>query len=214
MTKKVFRDNSQFKGKSSSSEIGQTGPNLTGELAKEIPQEFWNQITGSVSTKNKSGLEEIYPGQTVNLNKTEPVKEEQEQFNQSYQRKIEFQRRINLNEINQRLNESQEIAAKINLIRDEISLIVANMTQISQQVAEIKVSTQENIPQPGKYHLSFLELLLGFLYDLRERVEEGCTWLAAFQKKEQKRGYFWGQVKKSGTKFLLSSDRTPATQTG
>lgn len=213
MAKKVAQGNNNQSPKKSSSERDQSGLNLKDELLKNLPQEFLAQLTAK---KNTSG--EIRPGQTIKPDQQEPqeIKDYQQLIRQqeAAKQKIDFQRRINLAEGSLRLKDSQETSAKINQIKEQIKAIADNMSQINHQVEAIETTAKENTPQESRYQLSFLELLLSFLKDLRERVEEGNTWLAAFQKKTSKRNYFWGQVKKSGSKFLLSSDRTPATQTG
>jgi hypothetical protein len=210
VTKKVVAGNNSQSQKKSSSERDQSGLNLKDELAKQFPQEFLNQITA----KQSAHPGEIHPGQTIKPEEQRtPGTTEYEQLAR-YQQKIDFQRRVNLNETSLKLKDNQETSAKINQIKEQIKAIANSMNQINHQVEVIETKAQENIPQESQYQLNFLELLLAFLKDLKERVEEGNTWLAAFQKKTSKRNYFWGQVKKSGSKFLLSSDRTPATQTG
>ncbi|MDD3531995.1 MAG: DUF5660 domain-containing protein [Candidatus Shapirobacteria bacterium] len=212
MAKKVVQGNNNQSPKKSSSERDQSGLNLKDELTKELPQEFWNQITAK--PKQDPHFGEILPGQTVRPEEQKPQAARDYEQLVHLQEKTNFQRRINLTEASLRLKDSQETGAKINQIKEQIKAIADNIGQINHQVEAIKTRAEENTPQEGRYQLGFLELLLSFLKDLRERVEEGNTWLAAFQKKTSKRNYFWNQVKKSGSKFLLSSDRTPATQTG
>jgi hypothetical protein len=218
MAKKVVNQGSgsQYPNKALPETDNSSSFNLKDELVKEWPAKVWRQI----STSSKKGLApegEIKPGQeiifknSIQENTLPEARQEQDNY---FQEKIDFQRRINLNEASLKLKDRQETTAKINLIREEIKAIADNTTQINSQIKEIETSSQANINQPSQYQLNFLELLLEFLKDLREKVEEGNSWLAAFQKRSSKKNYFWGQVKKSGAKFLLSSDRTPATQTG
>ncbi|KUK78896.1 MAG: hypothetical protein XD95_0720 [Microgenomates bacterium 39_7] len=213
MAKKVAQGNNNQSAQKSSSERDQSGLNLKDELVKNLPQEFLAQITAK---KNFSG--EIRPGQTIKPDEQESqeIKDYQQLIRQQEiaKQKIDFQRRVNFTETSLKLKDSRETNIKINQIKEQIKAIADNMSQINHQVETIETAAEENIPQRSRYQLNFLELLLSFLKDLRERVEEGNTWLIAFQKKTNKKSYFWGQVKKSGSKFLLSSDRTPATQTG
>ncbi|MGI6278532.1 MAG: DUF5660 family protein [Patescibacteria group bacterium] len=206
MAKKVAQGNNNHPQKKSSSERDWAGLNLKDEITKEFPREFWEQIT--VQKTNHQA--EIYPGQTIRPQ--EKTETPQQQIN--HQERLHFKQRHNLAETSLKIKNRQETTTKINQIREEIKTIAANMNQINRQVEEIDAVAQENVPQESQYQLNFLELLLTFLNDLRERVEEGNTWLTTFQKRSQKKGRFWNQVKKSGTKFLLSADRTPATQTG
>ncbi len=206
MAKKVAQGNNNQPQKKSSSEMDRAGLNLKNEITKELPKEFWKQIAAQKANHQA----EIYPGQTIKPQ--EKTETPQQQIN--HQERFYFKQRHNLTETSLKIKNQQETAIKISQIREEIKTITTNMSQISRQVEEIDTVAQKNIPQESQYQLNFLELLLTFLGDLRERVEEGNTWLTTFQKRSQKKGYFWNQVKKSGTKFLLSADRTPATQTG
>jgi len=218
MTKKMVNqgNGSQYPNKALPETDNSSLSSLKDELVKEWPADFWRQISAS-SPKNPASRREIKPGQAISIKDSiqkSALSEIQQEQDSYFQQKLDFQRRINLAEASLRLKDRQETTNKINSIREEIRAITRSITQINSQVEEVKTSSQANIDQPSQYQLSFLELLLEFLKDLREKVEEGNSWLAAFQKRSNKRNYFWGQVKKSGSKFLLSSDRTPATQTG
>lgn len=217
MAKKVNQGNgSQYPNKTFPETDNNHLPSPKDELVKEWPAEIWRQISTS-SPKNPTLKREIKPGQTISpedSTQRSTLPETQLEQNHYFRQELGFQRRINLTEASLRLKDRQETANKINSIREEIKAIANSLTQINSQVEEIETVSQANINQPSQYQLNFLELLLEFLKDLREKVEEGSSWLAAFQKRNHKRNFFWGQVKKSGAKFLLSSDRTPATQTG
>ncbi len=215
MVKKVGQGNNNQYPKKTLPETNGSSFNLKDELIKELPKEFWQQITAAQKSSLPKPKSEIRPGQTISFKEpAQPSLQESHQKQVHLQEKLDFQRRINLTETSLRLKDRQKTEAKINLIREEIKTITSNMAQMGRQVKEMEISAQANITQPTRYQLNFLELLLEFLKDLREKIEEGNTWLTAFQKKSNKKNYFWNQVKKSGTRFLLSSDRTPATQTG
>ena len=166
-----------------------------------IPQEIVKQITGRGDSRG-----EIRPGETINPQeqKNKEVLNQESATIRHYQGRLEKEKFL-------RKQERQEVKIRIQALRKEI-------VKISQSVQELKkeaaIAIIQEIPDPGEYHLNFLENLLQFLISLRQKIEEGDTWLSAFNQRSKKRNYFWGQVKKSGAKFLLSSDRTPATQMG
>ena len=168
--------------------------------AYQIPQEIVRQITGQENNEK-----ELHPGEAIN-----PQEENKQVFNQEsivakyYQGQLEKEKFL-------RTKEGQEIKIRIQALREEIVKIVKSAQELKQTAA---ITAIQEIPNPGKYHLSLLENLILFLSNLRQKIEESDTWLSAFNQRSKKRHYFWGQVKKSGAKFLLSSDRTPATQTG
>jgi len=68
--------------------------------------------------------------------------------------------------------------------------------------------------EPGVYHLNFFERPKQAIIIFRKKIEDSASWLALFNQRAKKRGYYWTQFKKSGTKFLLSQERYMATQAG
>ena len=108
--------------------------------------------------------------------------------------------------------EQQKTALQIETIQEELKKLVNETEGLSR---EIKTAAVQAIVEPGVYHLNFLERLLELIKLIRKKIQESKTWLAewnAYCKK--KRNYYWVQVKKSGTKFMLSSERYMATQAG
>jgi len=168
---------------------------------REIPQEILKQITGQ---ENSEG--ELHPGEAINP-------QEQKSKASLYQESIAaryYQGRLE-EEKHLQEQEKQEVEIRIQALREEIIKIGQTTQELKQEAA---ITVIQETPNPGEYHLNFLENLLQFLVSLRQKIEEGNTWLSTFNQRSKKRNYFWGQVKKSGAKFFLSSDRTPATQTG
>lgn len=107
--------------------------------------------------------------------------------------------------------ETQEIAQKISEIQWELKRLVASSQQLAVEFKEV---TMETVPaKPGVYHVNFFEWLLSLIKNIREKIEDSCVWLRAFQSKKAKRGY-WAMFKKHGTSFGLSNERMVATQTG
>jgi hypothetical protein len=205
MTKKVSLGQNNQLSQNPSSEKDAIPVTLQNELFNQLPEELWQQLSAHHQS-NKS--RQILPGQELNPQKAT------ENFPQLISEQTEFRFQNNLGEISLKLRDQQETNQQIKLIRTEIETIANQINQINQQAEEIKIEADKNIPQESKYQFSFLARLLEFLQDIRQRVEEGNVWLVTFQKKNQKRNYFWNQTKKSGAKFMLASDRTPATQIG
>ena len=108
--------------------------------------------------------------------------------------------------------DDHEIKLKIEQLRTELVKFSEKNLQLEEQlkIAIIKTET----PEIGKYHVSFLEQLINFVAILRSQAESAASWLAVFNQRNKKKSYYWGHVKKSGSKFFLSADRYPATQAG
>lgn len=76
---------------------------------------------------------------------------------------------------------------------------------------EIELAIEQSTAEPGAYHLAFLARLKSFvlkLIDIRKNMEESAEWLAAWNQRSKKKGFFWATFasKKGGSKFLLSSE--------
>jgi len=180
--------------------LGQSVTQAFKNEAYQIPREALKQITGQ---ENSGG--ELHPGETINpqeqKNKQTPNQESTIRYYQGQLEKEKFLQN----------QEKQEVKIRIQALREEIIKISQSVQELKKEAA---ITIIQEDPDPGEYHLNFLENLLQFLISLRRKIEESNTWLSAFNQRSKKRNYFWKQVKKSGAKFLLSSDRTPATQMG
>jgi len=100
----------------------------------------------------------------------------------------------------------QQIAA----IRDELKALVKTLKNLHQ---EVQTAISQDPVDPGIYHLNFYEQLKSFLVVLRQQIEDSRSWLATFNARKKKIGY-WGMYKKHGTTFGLSSERSIATAAG
>lgn len=107
--------------------------------------------------------------------------------------------------------EEQNIKIKIEAIREEIKKLVIAAGSLAK---EAEIATVQAPVNPGVYHVNLLERIREFLVLLRKKVVESGNWLAMANKRTNKRGFYWAQVRKSGTKFMLSSERYVATQAG
>lgn len=164
-------------------------------------QETLNQITG-----RKSG--ELKPGQTLKLDqlpKTEEKPESQtKQFTQEF---LDIRRQEKIIWRKQEEDTRLQIAA----ILEELKRLASATKNLAK---EVDIAAKQVPVEPGSYHLSFFEKLRQTLILLRKRVEDSITWLTAFNQRAKKRNYYWAQVRKSGTKFMLSQERYMATQVG
>lgn len=107
----------------------------------------------------------------------------------------------------------QESAAKQQIIsiQQEIRSLAKSLGDFAQ---EVQVATIQTPVNPGIYHKNFYTHLRSVISLLRQKVESSKNWLAATNSRAQKKGFYWSQVGKSGTKFMLSSERYMVTSTG
>lgn len=103
-------------------------------------------------------------------------------------------------------------------IKDQIKSIQEELRQFARSTgelsAEIQTATFQAAVNPGIYHKNFFAHLKSLLATLRKQVTQSKNWLAEFNGRSQKQGHYWGQVSKSGSKYMLSSERYMVTSTG
>ena len=109
--------------------------------------------------------------------------------------------------------EQKETQNQVMALRDEIQSLAKATGNLAKQVEISAVQTPENI-QLGSYHINFFRHLKALIKSLRSQINESAMWLESWNKKSKKQNAYWGGVKKSGAKFLLSQDRYVATQAG
>ncbi|MBP8590855.1 hypothetical protein KBI33_00070 [Candidatus Shapirobacteria bacterium] len=184
---------------------------LREEIAQNFPREFVAQFQGE-----KKASQEIFPGQSIcpTENQESGSQEKRPPFAFPFYRESQKESLHVLQESAAEINNKMGVEALKREIKEEVEKIKETCTGLSQELDN--TAAQENLlPTPPSRNLfSFLENLLKTLRALREKIEDSQVWLAASAQRQSRRNFFWGQVKKSGSKFLLSSDRTPATQTG
>ena len=166
-----------------------------------VTEEALHQATGKPS-------DEFRPNQSLDMRRATREAAFQEKERQRFQREFGYLRR---QEKTIWTRSQQETQMQIAAILEELKKLATSTKQLSQKV---KVAAEQAPVAPGTYHVSFFEKLRQTIILFRKRIEESATWLSAFNQKAKKRNYFWAQVKKSGTKFLLSQERYMATQAG
>jgi hypothetical protein len=110
--------------------------------------------------------------------------------------------------------EQRETQQQVTTLQEEIKKLAKATASLASEAKEAEVTAMQTLPEVGTYHLNFFSRLRKVIAELRVQIEESSLWLAAWNKKAEKRNFYWGQFKKSGSKFLLSSDRYMATQAG
>jgi len=103
-----------------------------------------------------------------------------------------------------------ETKNQIDAIRAELKQLIASLKGLHQ---EVQTAVSQEDVDPGIYHLNFYDQLRTFIHVLRQQVEDSRSWLASFQSRKKKMGY-WNMFKKHGTTFGLSNERSIATSAG
>lgn len=107
--------------------------------------------------------------------------------------------------------QAEETKAQIKAIQDELKALAKDMANLGTSMQQ---AIEEEIVSPGAYHVSFFEKLRTFIVQLRKQVNESSNWLEASSARKAAKSSYWGNVKKHGTKYMLSDERSKATQAG
>lgn len=108
-------------------------------------------------------------------------------------------------------SEKQQTKVQIETLQVQIQALAKELTGV---MVEADKAAFQAIANPGTYHQNFFERLLKLIKLARKKVSESKTWLMMHNHRGQCKSAYWNGVKKGGTSFMLSSDRTAATQSG
>ncbi|OGG26906.1 hypothetical protein A2960_02040 [Candidatus Gottesmanbacteria bacterium RIFCSPLOWO2_01_FULL_39_12b] len=177
------------------------------------PEKLQQSPNGSIGIKQQvkslinpsNVLEQIF-----NSNRTGERKYYPSQAEKKVQRQetLIFSRRLYSE--NQSIQEETKVLLK--QLKEQVVLLEKSEKSLSAEISKIKVAQMPN--KSGIYYIRFFEWMLTVVKQLRMKVEEGRTWLAAFNSRKKKRIGYWNMYKKHGTTFGLSNERTLSTQTG
>ncbi len=175
---------------------GQAVKSATHDVLGGVGHDFIQDLTGGRSYS-----------ETNNPSNELPLSPE-EQINREVER-LARHREINETRVFDR--KAEEAKAKIQAIQEELKFLAQELAGMD---IGLKKAIEEEVVNPGTYHVSFLEKLRRFLIDIRKRVADSANWLEMSAQRKMAQKGFWGNVQKSGTKFMLSQERTVATQSG
>jgi hypothetical protein len=186
---------------------GQTVSSLKNDVLKGTATDALNSLSGNIPRSPQ--LNSPY-GSESNLNPFYP------EWNQNPENQARIERHrarhreiINATPLYDRRQE--ETNKQIKRLQDELRALAKELANLGTSVQK---AIEEEIASPGIYHLSFFEKLRQYISILRKQVAESKDWLAISNQRKSAQNVYWGNVKQSGTKFMLSHERTLATQTG
>lgn len=179
------------------------GSSIKHDLVEQSISDAWDQLLGIESkpqTQNASG--DLQEGQEIVFIKKERVEAAPA---------INYASEIIHAEKRTENRENGELETKI----EEIMIEIKKLSNSSQELqVTFQDITVEALPvSPGKYHLNFFEWMLITIQNARMRIEDSAAWIGVVSGKKNKKDY-WSLSKKHGTSYMLSGERTAATQTG
>ncbi len=171
----------------------------------DLAGDVWGQLTGNYSSNQNDGSGSKFPQfpQEQNWPQEAP---------QSFKKQAFFERQKNAHEKVVFSKAEEQTRLQIQSIQEEIKKLAASTQNLAK---EVQVAALQAPVSPGTYHLSFFEKLRRTIIEIKRRIEESASWLAAFNgKSSKKQGYYWTQVNKSGSKYMLSQERYMQTSAG
>lgn len=102
---------------------------------------------------------------------------------------------------------------QVQQIHEQIKKLSKSMRKLKK---EVDVAVQENIPEEsiGKQKLTFLDHIKTLIEMINRDVNRTQSWLAMYNQRSRQKSFYWGQVKKSGSSYMLSGERNIATSVG
>ena len=168
------------------------------QLQREFPSEAPKKLSG-----------QLIPGQA------EVIEAGKADFEARKYKKLFFQEKsLRQEEKKLRVQDEQQVKLRIEAIRQDLKKLATAQVRLEEQVQIAVIQT--NVVAPGVYQLSFFEQLRQFIASLRKNAESAANWMAVFNHKNKRKGYYWNQVKRKGggSNFYLSGERYMATQAG
>lgn len=174
---------------------GQTARTVSHDLIGNTAKDFLSSVTGNIPQRNEFGqpTEQPYSQEAV----------QEEILRQQRHKEVVETRLFDRKE--------EETKKQIQALQDQLKMLAKELAGMDKQLQK---AIEEEIVAPGTYHLNFFEKLRRIIIDLRKRVVDSISWMeTSSQRKAAQQGY-WGKVKTSGTKFMLSQERYMSTQAG
>ncbi len=134
------------------------------------------------------------------------------------EKKVQFLQRVNQEQTVVHRQEKEKSQKAIESLLQELRIEVKKLeAQTSELTGAVRNVTVETGVKASLYHTNFFEWVLSSLRDLRKKVGESRMWLATWQSKKKKKGY-WGNAKKKGgqlnLEYMMNEERSIATANG
>ena len=177
-----------------------------GSATKGVASNFIDQITGR---DNSSQAQDTKLNQQP-FNFAEYLKRRENKIRQQERMLIQQQQR---SETVLFYKKEDEAKKEIESIKVEIKKIIISTKDVSSELIEAEKTVMTTTVEAGTYQINFFQRIKRLIAIAKKRITEAQSWLELFNQKKQQ-SFYWGQVKKTGTKYMLSSERQVVTQTG
>ncbi len=190
-------------------DLGSSATSSVTDGVKDFASDAWSQLSGNYPT------DQSYPdfpnlpqasGRLRNPGRMFPSESENR-----YRKQAFYERQQRVNEKTLFSKTEQQTKLQIQAIQEEIKKLAASTQNLAKEVQVAALQTPVN---PGRYHVNFFEKLRQTIILIKKRIEESASWLATYNGKSKKQDFYWSQVGKSGTKYMLSQERYMSNSAG
>jgi len=177
-----------------------------GQSGISRPNGFLEAFKASAANSQATALPtELRPGNDFSVSEAFRAEEYKKQEKEQRFREIMMAKQHEDEDRQRFLNKQKEVEKQIEFLRDAILKIAKSTQNFSSEVEKTAFQAPAN---PGKYHLGFFETLKNSLELIKKRLDDSASWMQEFNKRKDHAPFFWTQFKKSGTKYMLSSERS------
>jgi hypothetical protein len=148
---------------------------------------------------------ELRPGNDFNVSEAFRAEEAKKQENDKRFKEIMMAKQHEDEDRQRFLKKQKEDERQIESLRESILKIAKSTQNFASEIEKAAFVAPIN---PGRYHVGFFETLKSTLEFAKKTLDDGVNWAHEFSKRQDKGPFFWNQVKKSGTKYMLSSERS------
>jgi len=182
-------------------DLGSSSFKSVGDQTKDFAQEAWKQLTGKFPS-----------GDASDFSVPQFPDPETESFYETKNKKgVFFERQRSTYEKVVYSKADQQTKLQIQSLQEELKKLASSTQNLTR---EMQVATLQAPANPGIYHVGFFEKLKSTIIAIKKRVDESASWLSTLNSKGKKQDFYWSQVGKSGTKYMLSQERYMSNSAG
>lgn len=189
-------------------DLGSSASKNVSDQVGGFASDAWGQMTGIYPTNQSNPNQSDFP-QYPDFGNQENPWQKNEQLR--YKKQAFFERQKTAYEKVVFSKADQQTKMQIQSIQEELKKLAASTQNLAQ---EMQVAVMQAPVNPGVYHVSFFEKLRQTIIAIKKRIDQSASWLGAMNAKGKKQSYYWSQVGKSGTKYMLSQERYMQTSAG
>lgn len=180
------------------------------EQGQALTEGFVDSASKQIFGPKTSQSKQENPNQSNQFNFNEFLKQREQKIRQQERMRAESQRRQEHVLFHRK---DEETKKEIEQIKIELKKIIKATGEISEVLIESEKTVTTTTVDAGDYYVNFFQRIRKLIAIAKKRLSESQHWLEVFNQRTKSKSHYWGQVQKSGTKYMLSHERSVVTQT-